>query len=68
MSDSRDRLMDSLLVEIVGGDEPPDLSKRIMSRIAGRRRWRLVAISATTLAAAATILLAVVLPGSYPAP
>ncbi|HLF93243.1 MAG TPA: hypothetical protein VJB14_07270 [Planctomycetota bacterium] len=53
--DSRDRLIDSLLSEIVGGDRPPDLREEILRRTAGgRRAWRWL-----TLGTAAAVLLGV---------
>ena len=67
MRDTRDVLVHSLLTEIVGGDEPPDLTRRIMAGITRRRRNRVLSITGA-LAAAAAILLAVVLVETYPSP
>jgi len=56
--DHRDRLIDVLLREQVGAEQPPDLEDGILARASPsrRRRW---ASAATAMAAAAAILLIV---------
>jgi len=56
--DHRDRLIDMLLREQLGAEQPPDLEGRILARVSPsrRRRW---ALAATAMAAAAAILLIV---------
>jgi FecR protein len=65
MDELRDRMLDTLLRELVGGDTPPDLSRRIMAQAFPSilRRMRL------PLAAAAALILALAFwPGNREAP
>lgn len=53
--EDRDRLIDTLLDEVLGGDRPPDLREEILRRAAGgRRAW-----GRLTVGLAAAVLLAV---------
>lgn len=53
--DDRDRLIDTLLGEVVGGDRPPDLREEILRRaVGGRRSW-----GRLTVGLAAAVLLGI---------
>ncbi|MFP4056877.1 MAG: FecR domain-containing protein [Candidatus Brocadiia bacterium] len=66
-SEERDRLIDMLLRQLLGGEEPPDLTARILARAFPWRRRAVIAIAAAAalaLAAGAWLLLA----SRYPQP
>jgi ferric-dicitrate binding protein FerR (iron transport regulator) len=51
MDEHRDRLIDMLLEEELGGESPPDLTEQVVARAFGRRRWWRVALAAAVLLA-----------------
>ncbi len=71
--DHRDRLIDVLLAEALGGEPPPDLAERILSRMpdperAARRRLRWLVPTAAGIAAAIVAALCLVPMATYPPP
>ena len=67
MSDERDRLVDSLLHEVAGGERPPDLREAILRR-AGRRPWGSLTVGMAAAALLGIGAWIVLEPGAPPPP